>query len=67
MNALATYWIGRRVEISPHHDAWMMGDRYGKVIQARHELQMDRDVLTIRTDIRGRQVRDFAEDVTLLD
>jgi len=25
--------IGDRVEIPPHYDRWMMGDRYGEVVK----------------------------------
>jgi RNase P/RNase MRP subunit p29 len=27
------YLIGKRVEIAPHYDAWMMGDRFGEVVK----------------------------------
>ena len=26
------YWVGKRVELHPATDAWMMGDRYGDVV-----------------------------------
>ena len=31
--ALASAYVGRRVEIAPHLDAWMAGRRYGTIVR----------------------------------
>lgn len=46
-------WIGARVRIAPHTDAWMAGDRYGKV----EGLNDDCSVAAVRMDTSGRLLR----------
>ena len=41
----AAFWQGRRVELHPATDAWMMGDRYGEVVDVGRKylwVKMDR-------------------------
>lgn len=33
MGALAASFVGRRVEIAPHLEPWMRGDRYGTIMR----------------------------------
>ena len=33
LGALASQYVGRRVEIAPHLDAWMQGQRYGTIVR----------------------------------
>lgn len=51
MNAAAQHpSIGRRVELAPHLDAWMAGDRYGVVVKVGrkyHYVKMDRSGRTL--------------------
>jgi hypothetical protein len=42
--------IGRRVEIAPHLDRWMVGDRFGEVVKTGlryYHVKMDRSGKTI--------------------
>lgn len=45
---LSQYKVGDRVEIAPHCDCWMQGDRFGEVTEIGHvylHVRMDRSRL----------------------
>lgn len=42
------YKIGTRVQLPPHTDAWMMGDRYGTIVK------VGRSIIHVRMDRSGR-------------
>lgn len=44
----AIYRIGSRIEMAPHSDAWMQGDRYAEVVK------VGRKLLHARFDRSGR-------------
>ena len=61
MNALDIYYMGKRVQIHPGTDAWMMGDRYGTVVGSTKKL------LKIKLDKSGRTIRHDPDDIELID
>lgn len=49
--ALAAQYVGRRVEIAPHMDAWIVGDRFGTIVRVTSRgfhVRMDRTGRTFR-------------------
>ena len=43
-------WEGKRVELHPGTDRWMMGDRYGKVVSVTNKalkVKLDKSGLTV--------------------
>ena len=57
--------IGKRVEIPPHYDLWMMGARYG-VVEAVPDERYPRERLALISDHPRvkRLVKVFADEVT---
>jgi hypothetical protein len=61
MSENMNYLIGKRVELHPATDAWMMGDRYGEVVKVGTKyvhVKMDRSGRTLKVtdDLIGRVV-----------
>ena len=40
--------VGDRIQLPPHTDAWMMGDRYGTVVK------VGRSIIHVKMDRSGR-------------
>lgn len=55
---LSQYGVGDRVELAPHTDAWLAGDRYGEVIK------IGRFYLHIKMDRSGKVRRMVPENMT---
>ena len=51
---------GDRVQIRPHHDIWMMGDRYGTIEKVA------RKYIHVRLDKSGRLWKFLERDILLL-
>lgn len=48
---LPTWLVERRVEIPTHYDAWMMGDRFGRIVRVTRfsaYVKLDRSGRTLR-------------------
>jgi hypothetical protein len=46
-----SYYVGKRVQISPSTDAWMRGDRYGEIVKVGNgcvHVKMDKSGRTLR-------------------
>lgn len=46
-----SYLVGKRIEISPHFDAWMQGDRFGEITKVTSKyitVKMDRSQRVLR-------------------
>lgn len=56
MATLAAAYVGRRVELAPHRDEWMQGDRYGTV------LRVTARGFTVRLNRSGRTIRAVRDD-----
>ena len=48
---LRQYLLGRRVELHPATDAWMMGDRYGTIVK------VNKSNVSIKMDKSGRTLK----------
>lgn len=55
---------GIRVEVPPHSDHWMRGDRYGALVNTRWVGQTEYGY--VRLDKSGKTVRFLASDLTLV-
>lgn len=44
-----------RVEIHPHYDRWMMGDRFGRIVRSG-KLKDGRAVVYVKLEISGKTV-----------
>jgi len=65
MTSIAPLPIGTRVEIHPRHDAWMMGDRFGVVVDFRSP-KYGQSTNDVRMD-KSRRVRSYAtEELTVV-
>ena len=51
---------GDRVQIRPHHDIWMMGDRYGTIEKVA------RKYIHVRLDKSGKVWKFLESDILLL-
>lgn len=40
--------VGQRIQLVPHHDSWMAGDRYGEVVR------VGRSIVHVKMDRSGR-------------
>jgi hypothetical protein len=49
--SLHAWMVGKRIQLHPGTDQWMMGDRYGKVTRA------GKDLVTVKMDRSGRSLR----------
>ena len=49
--------IGDRIEITPSHDMWMRGDRYGLVVSVRWSLADGPTGYVVKMDKSGRALR----------
>ena len=62
-----------RVQIPAYHDAWMMGDRYGEVVeQLTSRIKgMNRrasvEIVKVRLDKSGKTIRVRLDDCTIVD
>lgn len=54
-----------RVELAPHLDAWMQGDRYG-VVQREYRNRRGQNVCLVLMDRSNKLRRVLADDVTVL-
>ena len=53
MSKAADYLVGKRVELSPATDAWMRGDRFGKVVKVTAQyvhVRMDKSGKTLKVN-----------------
>ncbi len=50
--AASDFKVGQRVQVAPHHDCWMAGDRYGTVTR------VGRSIVHVRMD-KSNRVRWF--------
>jgi hypothetical protein len=58
---------GKRVEIAPHFDRWMQGDRYGRIISSRGTLPSgDPAVIYVKMDRSGKTIHLSLTDVTFV-
>lgn len=65
---VSKYAVGLRVELAPHLDRWMMGDRYGDIVKVTPKyvhVKLDKSGKTLRllpdqfTFVRGFRSRAF--------
>ena len=61
-NIQIAYWVGKRVEIHPGTDRWMMGDRYGEV----SGLSANALNVRVKLDKSGKSIRQSIDEVTLV-
>lgn len=60
--------IGKRVQLSPHLDRWMMGDRYGTVVSRVKKAPTPDGQLIYRVqlDRSGKTIKVYGEDITVI-
>jgi hypothetical protein len=56
--AIAARTVGRRVQLAPHLDAWMRGDRYGTVVRVTAA------GLVVELDRSRRRITLTGDDIT---
>lgn len=61
VHQLSDMYVGRRVQLSPHLDEWIMGDRYGVI--TRFASTGSGQVAFVKLDKSRRTLRLPAEDV----
>lgn len=61
--ALASAYVGRRIELAPHRDEWMRGDRYGTILRVTSR------GFVVKLERSGRTVRSIRDEdiMTYLD
>jgi len=55
--------LGTRVQIAPHLDRWMMGDRYGEVVKTTQRGR----TIHVHLDRSGRTIRFAASNVMAIE
>lgn len=55
--ALAAQYVGRRIELAPHLDSWMRGDRFGTISRVTSR------GFTVRLERSGRSLHGVTDDM----
>jgi ribosomal protein L21E len=63
MDIKSTFPIGKRFELSPSTDQWMMGDRYGEVVKVNEKTGL----VHMRMDRSGKVIRCLPEHLIIRD
>jgi len=61
---MKTYGVGKRVALLPHLDRWMMGDRYGEIVDAVMRGEMY--AYKVKLDKSGKTITFFSRDLEIL-
>lgn len=54
---LLMFNVGDRVELAPHLDRWMMGDRFGEIVK------IGRRYLQVKLDVSGKVINVVPENI----
>lgn len=61
--------IGERVQLAPHLDRWMMGDRFGVIVARGRNMGSFKPgaVYRVRLDRSGKTLRFYGEDLNTVN
>lgn len=58
--------VGDRVELAPHTDRWMMGDRFGEIVKVGTLPRSGRSWIHVKLDKSGQTKRFRPDSVTMI-